>query len=724
MCGPNDTLPVCFMATDKIVPDRFPPPVPTAPLMQLSTKVEKMPDGKTPYYYLDVSWGGVSDPMGVNYVVLRGQGDHVGEKDLPFGVPAGNYAPINGDFDPFDVDAKWVFSASRPCVLDPNTGLPSCSEACNNPAAKCYIAAKGVLSMSGGPNTDANAEYAYLTANADRKYGDGYLLQVDVRRENGSTRGVDILFPFRGNGALADAQLRWSLGETSGSGISSVLYTGVMSGSTLDPAVAQSKPIDAYFAAGSFHQVLIYVKGRVARGFLDGRELWAIERDSVPGDGTYALSTPVFGLMVKRQTAVSFDNFLLMPFLNQSDGAADTYARDRSAPRSRVFTTATNLVSGPGSVTITMPTPGQGGDLYNLSSGEFRADRATAYWYMVMAVDGAGNTSNLVKNRGFENIDGWDIASSTYSNESTVVFEGSYSGVFSDLVTPIERLNTSANPLRGQRVAQRCGSALLELPPLGCGLADRRGRLLPDPAGRQLRQRGFARRARLAHSLCDPGLATEYGLLLRQDQSLRRLRRDRADALPRTPRREWLSRLHHVPRPSTSGRRARIAGRRRLQEYRSRMAHGRQPPAPPGAKAPGNFSAPATPRPLPDTGFTLGNTYRAYRTRACDVLGNCGDWQGRRGPARIRSNAKGRATPSRPSPPASTSAKRARPATVCAARKVVTAYRVRKSTPMPSSRPIRKSASATTMSAAASTSKNSTCSSAGTTAPTATPPNT
>lgn len=649
MCGPIGSQVQCYLTTDKIVPDRFPPAVPSSAVLTTSTSTANLPTGEA-YHYLNLSWGQVSDipatdstgvAANVDYIVLRGQGDNVGQKDVPYGVPAGSYTPINGEYDPFDVAAKWTFSA-------PASG----GTTCNDPGVSCYVVANGLLTMSGGggpyvppvvedgdldvdldDETEADAdttvvvevggESAILKPSADRNWDNGYMMQVDVRRENGSARGVDLLFLFRGAGAV-DRQARWSVGEISGGGINSLLYTSDVGSGTIDPVVAQSKPIDTLFSVGSFHQLMVYVKGKSARGFLDGREMWTISLDSITGDTTYSFGTPVIGLMVKKQTAVTFDNFLFMPFLPK-DGSgmpkavADTYARDRSAPRTPVFTTDQGLSAASGSfttITLNLPIPGTNGDLDNLTSGTGKSDRATAYWYTVMAVDSAGNTSNLVQNRGFENTNGWDAASTSYTNESTIVFEGYYSGLFTETKAPSQTLSA-----------------------FGTGVL---------PAGSALRYANFVRLDSSALSGSGQFYPTQVKISHANGNSFTAMGMPINGATqgwqPNTvfvydPANSFSTISSVLLKPSFGGlptftmyldqaRLDVLRGEKMAEGFKHMEVQyrtGGDPCATVGVWKALTTTDSST---YSDTSFTEGNSYRAYRLRACDLLGNCGDWQG------------------------------------------------------------------------------------------------
>ncbi|RJO67725.1 MAG: formylglycine-generating enzyme family protein, partial [Myxococcales bacterium] len=333
----------------------------------------------------------------VDYIAFRGRG--AANRTIlslpPDGTAPANFEPVNGEWDGFEADygdGVWDRSLRSPSGAWSRTG--------------------GVLA---GAGSGATCRISFNFNDPAYDFANGYLMAADFRK-TGGTNGVEIIFKFKSQYA------RWVLGQSEGGSYWSRIY---YSQSPSDPTY----PVAWNPGVGEWHRATIYVKGDIARGFADGVKLWELNKTSISGDPT-AFTGGTEGFRLDNANA-EFDNFFIAPFLYDGPMPAlvwqDQAAIDRDGPASPDFNNTQAAINGPARIDLTISAPLVGPNIAGL------LDRGTAYYYTVMAVDAAGNTSNLLGNGGLENrldIPLWQQAfpSDPLAINATRAFEGDNSG--------------------------------------------------------------------------------------------------------------------------------------------------------------------------------------------------------------------------------------------------------------------------------------------------------
>lgn len=382
--------------------------------------------------YLKLAWGASSDPdcSGddcVDYVVLRGRGDARGYYNSATEWEHGNapldFKPVKGEWDSFDDGYE-----HRPSWA--STWATSSDPSCSGNTGPWTIQ-NGVLSgnvFSSSCSSEYGESYVLIMDGTEVDFSEGYVLTADVRKMSGDN-GPEISFLYQGSYA------RWVIGEKDGISdikYKSKVYYGTGDGSVTDP---QSVDITNTMANGKWFLATIYVKDNVARGFLNGTQMWELEFATISGDPV----SQGFGVRL-METSAEFDNFMIAPFLTDSGVATtswnDTVAIDYAAPQtpgynapSPDFMPEDISAVGPTQFQINVKVPEAGPTGPNSVTGN---DFGTAYFYYVMAVDSAGNVSNHLVNPGFEGYNStvWQAENSPSMDalDAGSSIEGYYSG--------------------------------------------------------------------------------------------------------------------------------------------------------------------------------------------------------------------------------------------------------------------------------------------------------
>ncbi len=371
--------------------DRTPPPAPEP--LTLSTITSGADD------YLSFDWTDVAGAT--DYILMRGQGGGVGLNDTA--APPARLQPVNGVLDDFSTTrTEWTYTSSP----------------------YSYLVDGKLQGNAGGAHFNFDGDGFNLDTT------DGYIYSVDVKKFSG-TNGVELTIPY------LQSAVRWAIGEAVGSSPtvywSKVYYgTGTLpggAGTLVDTTTSFGEEYE--LEVGKWHNAMVYVKGQIARGFIDGVKMWEMEFESVTGDDIAKVND--IGMWLDN-TTVLFDNFSVAPMLGLVSMYTDETALDADAPMTPTYTNngATPMVAATGTnsiqLTVTLPdTPP--------NSAAPDLDYGTPYFYVALAVDAAGNVSNLLQNPGFEgelNNRGFsiwqDAPSEMLSRNQATMIEGSSSG--------------------------------------------------------------------------------------------------------------------------------------------------------------------------------------------------------------------------------------------------------------------------------------------------------